>query len=705
LLVFASVLLLTALSLCVVGLLRLRMVHASPYTNISVATAYNMITSGLYPDLVVLDVRWQYEYDGGHIYGAVWIPVSELDARIGELAGHENHEVIVYCKSGGRSVTASGILDSHNFTKVYNMLGGILAWQSAGYPVWIATVHNVNTTFNYDTIQAALDAPQTLDGHTILVDAGTYREHVVVNKNVSLIGENKSNIIIDGSGTGTVIRVDDPSYINIANFTVQNGEYGIFLNTSFPNTLRNNTINNNTYNFGVRTESIYDMRYHHDVDTSNTVDGKPVYWWVDQQNRQIPPDAGYVAVVDSKNITVRDLNLTKNVQGVLFSNTTDSMIRNVTVSNNEYGIVLHNSHNNAIFHNNLVNNTNQVALYESSSNTWDGGYPSGGNYWSGYTDVDLFCGPYQNITRSDGIGDTSYVIDANNTDNYPLMKPYGGPHDLGIVNVTTSETLVVQGQNLSINAKIVNYGANSEVFNVTAYANTTIIQTRTITLTNRNSTTVTLTGNTTGLAKGNYNISAEVGPVPSEIDTTDNTRTDGLVKLILQEHDIAITNVMPYKTVVGRGCNVPISVTAENWGNYTETFNATAYYNPENASGIPIETQTGSLTIGGSTTVTLTWNTTGVPYGNYAITAKATPLPNETDTSDNTLTEGWILVTVVGDVNGDARVSVADMVQVDIALGTRPGDPNHNPNADVNDDGRISIADMVQIDIHLGEKW
>jgi len=54
-------------------------------------------------------------------------------------------------------------------------------------------------------------------------------------------------------------------------------------------------------------------------------------------------------------------------------------------------------------------------------------------------------------------------------------------------------------------------------------------------------------------------------------------------------------------------------------------------------------------------------------------------------------------------VNGDTRVSVADMVQVDIALGTKPGDPNHNPNADVNEDSRISIADMVQIDIHLGE--
>jgi len=146
------------LSLCIASLLELRIVYASPYTDINVTTAYNMITNGSYPDLVVLDVRTQSEYDSGHIYGAVWIPHTELETRIDELAGHENHEIIVYCLSGGRSATASVILDSHNFTKVYNMLAGILAWESKGYPVWIATVHNIDTTFNYDTIQAAIDA-------------------------------------------------------------------------------------------------------------------------------------------------------------------------------------------------------------------------------------------------------------------------------------------------------------------------------------------------------------------------------------------------------------------------------------------------------------------------------------------------------------------------------------------------------------------
>jgi hypothetical protein len=57
-------------------------------------------------------------------------------------------------------------------------------------------------------------------------------------------------------------------------------------------------------------------------------------------------------------------------------------------------------------------------------NFLDNGYPSGGNYWSSYNGTDVYSGPYQNETGSDGIGDTPYPIDANNTDRYPLIHAY-----------------------------------------------------------------------------------------------------------------------------------------------------------------------------------------------------------------------------------------------------------------------------------------
>lgn len=112
------------------------------YENVSVDVAYDMITDDSFPDLVILDVRYQCEYDLGHLYDAVLIPYDELETRMGELEEHKNHEIIVYCRSGYRSQIASEILVEYNFTKVYNMLGGILAWIEADYPLY-TTSHYV----------------------------------------------------------------------------------------------------------------------------------------------------------------------------------------------------------------------------------------------------------------------------------------------------------------------------------------------------------------------------------------------------------------------------------------------------------------------------------------------------------------------------------------------------------------------------------
>ncbi|HXX87815.1 MAG TPA: PKD domain-containing protein [Candidatus Acidoferrum sp.] len=78
-----------------------------------------------------------------------------------------------------------------------------------------------------------------------------------------------------------------------------------------------------------------------------------------------------------------------------------------------------------IYHNNFINSTEtQFDTSFGSVEQWDIGYPYGGNFWSDYGGSDNFSGPYQNITGADGIGDVPYVIDENNTDNYPLMEPW-----------------------------------------------------------------------------------------------------------------------------------------------------------------------------------------------------------------------------------------------------------------------------------------
>jgi rhodanese-related sulfurtransferase len=152
--------------LVLTSLIQAAIVSALPYTDIDVDTAHQMITSGAYPNLVVLDVRTLEEFDTGHIRKALLIPHTELEHRIEELAEHKHHEIIVYCLRGSRSAIACGILDTHEFTKVYNMLGGIEAWIGKGYPT--TTSYLTEIFFNITPNPAT--AGQTITIKGILTD-------------------------------------------------------------------------------------------------------------------------------------------------------------------------------------------------------------------------------------------------------------------------------------------------------------------------------------------------------------------------------------------------------------------------------------------------------------------------------------------------------------------------------------------------------
>ena len=110
-------------------------------TDISVHLANDMINNNTaYPDLLVLDVRRDGEYNTNHLHNATSIPLAELAGRLTELASYNDTEIIVYCNSGVRSDEASNILinnNYYNFTKVYNMLGGISAWIAEDYDYWL----------------------------------------------------------------------------------------------------------------------------------------------------------------------------------------------------------------------------------------------------------------------------------------------------------------------------------------------------------------------------------------------------------------------------------------------------------------------------------------------------------------------------------------------------------------------------------------
>jgi phage shock protein E len=85
------------------------------------------------PDVLILDVREQDEWDAGHIPGALLIPMSEIQGRLSEVP--KDKTVIVQCRSGNRSSQVTDYLQQQGFTNIRNMAGGLNAWQAAGLPV------------------------------------------------------------------------------------------------------------------------------------------------------------------------------------------------------------------------------------------------------------------------------------------------------------------------------------------------------------------------------------------------------------------------------------------------------------------------------------------------------------------------------------------------------------------------------------------
>jgi len=100
------------------------------YGDVSVEEAKDLIDSK--PDLVILDVRTEAEFNDGHIESATNIPVDDLSSRLSELS--KNNELLVYCRTGNRSTTAVGILEDNGYTRLFHMDGGITEWTREGYP-------------------------------------------------------------------------------------------------------------------------------------------------------------------------------------------------------------------------------------------------------------------------------------------------------------------------------------------------------------------------------------------------------------------------------------------------------------------------------------------------------------------------------------------------------------------------------------------
>ncbi|MEA0970246.1 Rhodanese-like domain-containing protein [Candidatus Megaera venefica] len=87
-------------------------------------------------EAIILDVREPYEYQEGHINGAINIPLSAILVEIDQIKDIQGKKIVLQCKVGGRSMRACQLLQAEGFVHdVWNLEGGINAWKEAGYNI------------------------------------------------------------------------------------------------------------------------------------------------------------------------------------------------------------------------------------------------------------------------------------------------------------------------------------------------------------------------------------------------------------------------------------------------------------------------------------------------------------------------------------------------------------------------------------------
>jgi parallel beta-helix repeat protein len=338
-------------------------------------------------------------------------------------------------------------------TNIINFGYGIDFWYSSNN-----IIAENNVTNNWYGMYLYSSSSNSISGNNIIKN---YHPGAELSDGIQLMNSN-DNVISDNNITANEFcGIDLYNGIYGCSNNIISGNYiranvqGISLWEATNNTIRSNIIiANEEYGIDLSDSS------------NNTIEENEI-----TKNKMTTISSGIELSSSDGNI-IKKNNITDNTYGIkiAYFSWGNVIIENNITANDYYGIEFwaDSSFDNIIYHNNFLDNAwGHVDIWEALGNVWDNGYPWGGNYWSDYYGTDLFKGPNQDQHGSDGIGDSPYVIDSQNMDNYPLMYPYGSPpppyYNLTITVTTGGTTEPSPGTYAYVNSTTVAVTAFSKI--------------------------------------------------------------------------------------------------------------------------------------------------------------------------------------------------------------------------------------------------
>jgi parallel beta-helix repeat protein len=247
-----------------------------------------------------------------------------------------------------------------------NIFGNIFLNNSRGIWLYESSENNItdNTINSPDNLGCGIDLDYSPNNWIC--------ENIVEDNNCGIAISSSqgnticNNTIINNHSTGLSITSDGN---NITNNVVRNQECGISLSGS-NNILRDNEMSNNTSNFCFGWGISWDAsKFVNDVDTSNHAEGKPIIYWINEQDRKVPENAAFVALINCSNIIVENLTLSKVGQGIIVVSTVKSDITQNLIQVSDGGVLVHSSFGITITDNKIIDGGTGVHLVSSSENT------------------------------------------------------------------------------------------------------------------------------------------------------------------------------------------------------------------------------------------------------------------------------------------------------------------------------------------------